>query len=219
MNDRFVHYFRIVAAIHVGVILLFAVLSACGIFFRKRRDVAVPVEFVVEIPPVLQAREEIPAAAVEQIPVDAPVPRPEPKPERKPIKRSYRRISRKNVSSSTRKSISSDEIKRLLAQGAKPGDYTSIPDDDTRCLEIVRQVLFRAWRQPGAEEIGYHVPEIRIWLDSDGRILKWKLVTESESPVHDASVIEAVSSVRRIDGLSTAFLERNRSILVSFKVE
>ena len=56
------------------------------------------------------------------------------------------------------KTLSPREIKELLDRGAKPGDHTSVPDDEARCLEAVRRAFSLA--EP---------PRAELWLLRAGR--------------------------------------------------
>lgn len=211
MNSRFFHYLKIVAAVHVGVVVVLMVVSGWRGFPRKKSAVMVPVEFVVEVPaPPAVVHEQVPENALEQ----------ESKQSReKPIERSHTKIRRKSDGKPSQRQLSQEEIRKLLAKGARAGDHTSIPGDDTRYFEIVRQTLYKAWAQPSAEEVGDAVAEVSIRLRRDGQIIDRNMERESGNAVMDASVMEAVNSVQRITGLSSAFLIRHEAITVSFKVE
>lgn len=220
MNKNFVHYLKIVAAVHIGVILLLVLISIGRVFFLSKPDVMLPVDFVVEVPSAPVVTEKPARVVHEKEAQDMPSPTPEHEPERKrKIERSKIRIIRGSKERPARKQLSEKEIKKLLAQGAKAGDHTSIPDDDARCFEIVRQALYGAWVQPSAEEAAGAVAEASIRLRRDGIVVDRNLVRKSGNPVLDASVMQALHSIRRIAGLSSAFVNRHEVITVSFEIE
>jgi outer membrane biosynthesis protein TonB len=220
MNERFFHYFRIVAAVHIFVLIAVLVMSGWRNFFRKKPDFSVPVEFVVEVP--VQPAVSKPQAAITE-PEKAPEPVPKPAPP-KPRKKKKIEISKKKVTKQTggaqpKKALSEEEIKKLLAMGAKPSDHTSVPDEDGRCLDIVRRKLYSAWNQPSAEEAGDSSVKVTIAVRADGQVVSRKMIGKSGNVVLDTSVMEAVDSVIKIQGLTPGFVSRYPSITISFKVE
>ncbi|MFC1498507.1 TonB C-terminal domain-containing protein [Verrucomicrobiota bacterium] len=215
MDNRFVRYFKIVAAVHVGILLVLFVSSMWNKFFHRKARIEIPVEFVVQ---VSHASDE--ESVRKPIPKDNPkdVSEPAIKIKKTPIKRSTERVKQPKRGSSSSQ-LTAEQIKKLLAQGAKPADHTSVPDENTRQLEVVRRALYDAWVQPSAEEAGDAVAEIVIQLQGDGTITKRALKKKSGNEAIDASVMQAVNSVNRINGLSSDFIRRYSQITISFKVE
>lgn len=203
-------YIKVVAAVHVTIVLALVAASACRRLSRKSREFTMPVEFVIDA----------------DVPVQdgAPLefePEPEPVPERRPaIERSERRVVREQtVDPPRRRKLTDDEIRRLLAEGVVSGDRTSISDEDAKCFELVRRTLHQAWVQPSKTEVGEAVAEISIQLAADGRLVSRSFSSRSGNELLDSSVMQAVVCVKRIAGLSPGFVGRHRTIEVSFRVE
>lgn len=117
------------------------------------------------------------------------------------------------------KPLTAEEIQRFLSLGAKMGETTSIPDDETIQLLRIHDALFEAWQQPSAEEAGGRVVEVAITLREDGMILDRKLKRKSGNQVLDESVLKAVNSVPWIRGLPIDFVRRHKVVTIEFKVE
>jgi TonB family protein len=222
MNARFMFHLKIVAAVHVIAAVLLLTASSLRGCRKKREPVVMPLEFVVKVEP--PAEQDTIAAPIKEPEVkqeEAPQPVPvKKKRERKPIERSTRKVVRSKARQPPRKTLSPEEIRKRLAAGAKPGDYDSpLPSDEARCFQIVHETLHRAWAQPSKEEVGDAVVSVIIRIDQNGRLTDRKLVRPSGNSVLDTSVLQAVRSVRRIDGLSKAFLSRHEEITAAFKVE
>jgi TonB family protein len=225
MTGRFAHSLAVVALAHAGIVLTIVLVPGCRALFVRTPEVAVPVDFVVEAPPPAAEAAVPPEPAPDEPreePPDEPVvpdPRPEPR-KRKPIKVSRRKV-RRAVAEPARppKALSREEVRKLLAQGAKLGDHTSIPDEDARGFEAVRQALYQVWDQPAAEEAAGAVAEVSIRLAADGAVTERTLSRASGLPALDASVMRAVKAVDRIHGLTASFLRRHKVVTVSFKVE
>jgi len=225
MNSRFLHSLKIVTAIHIGVLLVLFVTTGWRSFYHKKSDDMVPVEFVVEVPdsdPIL----DFPEPASKDVLSIVEKHRPDDVPEqelkkiaKKPIVPSQKKIRKPVEKKLPGKQLPLEEIKKLLAQGATPGDHTSVPDEDSRYFEVVRRVLYEAWNQPSVEEVGDAVVEVSIRLQQDGQIVARNMVRASGNAVMDASVLQAVNSVQQISGLSAAFLRTHEEILVSFRIE
>jgi outer membrane biosynthesis protein TonB len=221
MNKRFFHYFRIVAAVHIIVLVAVLVASGWRNFFRKKPDFSVPVEFVVEVPAQQALLSERPAAVIEprEIPEPDPTPAPKPPPRKEKIEVSKKKVVKPTGKTEPVKPLSEEEIRRLLAMGAKPGNHTSVPDEDVRCLDIVRRALYSAWNQPSSEEAGDATAEVTISVQAGGRVVSTKMTRKSGNVVVDSSVMDAVNSVKRVEGLTSGFVSRYPSITISFKVE
>ena len=220
MNRRFAQSLTIVAGAHAVVLIVFLAISGCGRLFERKADVAVPIDFVFEVP-----REVIPDVAVALPP--PPLPPPDPPPAmvpvkqepRKPIEVSTTKIRREHESPPGKKPLTAEEIAKLLREGWKPGDHTTTLDEDTQCFALIRRAMHAAWVQPSAEEAAGAVAEVGIRLGPGGRIEGWDLARPSGNPVVDASVAQALKRLKRIEGLSDAFLVRHAAVTVSFEVE
>lgn len=222
MTPRFKKYLKVVAAAHLAVLAIFFALTSGLSLLRPKEETVMPVEFVVEVPPAELPHVEIDAPAPVPDRAEPPEP-PEPDaaaapPQRKEIVRSTKKVHRR-LDEPPPKTLSDEEIRKLLMQGAKPGDHTSIPDEDTRCFEIVRQTLYQAWHQPAEAEAKGRTAQAAIRLDSGGRVTSRQLVKGSGSGAVDQSVLIALEAVKQIPGLTPSFLARHEEITVAFKVE
>lgn len=225
MSRPFLHYFRIVSAVHFGVILTIALFSGCMGVLKKKEEKAIAVKFMVAVPPSGNA-VHVKETQTQPDPVDnKKTPQPSPPVEKKKLKSvndidiSQKKVVRKTDDKKVKEYLSDEEIKKLLLQGAEAGDQNILPSEEARCLSRVKKVLYDAWVQPGADEAGGVVAEVRIRLLLDGMIVERVLVKKSGNSILDDSVMRAVNSVSRITGLTPAFIEEYSSITVSFKVE
>lgn len=231
MNKR---VFRAVAGIHLA---LLAVLMAWGCVSRWLRPAplpAIPVEFIVDVTPSMPeavpenpstpepARE--PAREPESTPIPDLVPEPpkpaKPKPDKPRIEVSKTRVMRTVGAPAPKVNpLSEEEIRRLLAEGATAGDRTSIPDEDSRGLALIKTTLDTLWIKPSKAAAGDAEAFLRIWIEPDGRIGKAEISRRSGNPELDASVEEVGRQVRRIHGLQPDFIRRRSPVTVAFTVQ
>jgi outer membrane biosynthesis protein TonB len=239
VNPWFKRSFRVVTVVHFAALLAMVLVSACQSLIRPRAEVHMPVEFVVEAPAGEAGEEQEPeiepiaipkpkpkpdpAVKPKPEPVVKPVPAPKPKPAPpKPrvakIETSKRLVTRPGSSKQPPK-LTDREIMEWLMKGAKLGDRTSIPDEESRGFEAVRNALYRAWNQPSQAEAGHAVAEVSLRLAMDGSVISADLSQRSGNPTLDVSVQRAMASVRRIDGVTAEFVKRHPVIEIAFKVE
>ncbi len=226
MSRQFNRTAKIVTGIHVGIVFVLFFHSGIMRLIEPKPEVMVPIEFVVDTtPPMPDVSELLPPEPEPEpeilpppVPQAIPEPAPTPKPKRKIEK--GRRIKRNNAPESPpKKKLSAEEIQKLLDMGAKPSDHTSIPDEDTRCLAIIRDVLHSAWQQPSAEAAGDSIAVLRIKLGRDGSVRSSDLQKPSGNPALDSSVRDVGNAVKRIHGLTSGFIGRHPSVTVSFTVD
>jgi outer membrane biosynthesis protein TonB len=241
MTRRFWRTFKVVAAVHVVVVIVLVVAGGLRAF-RRDEEFVQPVEFLVEVPPSLVASpeesrvpgpvapEEIgpPSPPSESKPeetelperVKEPEPKPKPKPGPKPpIERSATPVVRRPDGKPPVAPLSEDEIRKLLDRGAKPSNRTVIPDDNNICFGLVRKAYYDAWIQPSRNEIGDASAEVLIRLGAGGTVVLQELKRPSGIAVLDSSVIAAAKQVRRIDGLTSDFISRHPTVTVLFRLE
>lgn len=197
------------------------------------------IEELIEEPEAVSIDEPEPEPDPEPVPiVDKPKPvKPKPdKPKRKPIEKSNKvvvinqpRVStpvvksppKTTTSSSTKKNdLTPEEIKKLLDMGAKPSDHTSVPGERERCLAIVKNKLYSAWRRPSLPPTEVARPAVlTIHLGDNGFVTKYKITRSSGNNELDASVVSAARAVRRIPGLTSSFIKEFRTITIEFYLE
>lgn len=201
--------------LHLGVVLLLAFTA----LVQSCRYKAKPVEMIEFTVVVDSAAQGVEAPPPPEPPKPAP-PKPEqPKPPpRKPIERG-KRVVRDGPQTPARQQLSEAEIKRRLAQGARIGEKDSLPpSEQARFFAVIRNELYAAWDQPPLSQAGQRPAKVEFSLDGAGRISDIKIVISSGSPLFDASVLEAVRRVGRINGLSATFLRNFPRLDVDFKL-
>jgi TonB family protein len=227
--------FRVVAGVHIGVVALLCCQGGISHLFKPKPEIVTPIDFVVDVTPLMPdvsdvfpdipEPDPIPAPIADPAPIPEPQPVPEPVKKPKPPRRKKIEVSRKKVrrSDEPRKpkkpTLSEKEIQKLLAEGAKAGDYTSIPDEDSRCLALIKQTLHAAWEQPSSEAAGNGVAVLCVSFETDGRVRSGTLERSSGNAELDDSVRNVANGIQRIHGLTPDFIRRHATVTVSFKVD
>ncbi|MCK5849587.1 MAG: TonB family protein [Kiritimatiellae bacterium] len=224
MNRHFSNCFKVVATVHVTVAVVVLLASTWQGCVARKKDVVMPVAFVVETP-VAAVVPPVNYTPPRKEPVAKPVPKPikkrkKPRRKKKPVKVSDKVVSR-SVKKPQTKSLSKKDIRKMLADGAKLGDKTSVPNDEGKCLGRIHNALYRAWvDRPSADGAEGAAPEVKFRFANNGRILSSELVKGSGNPLMDDSVMKAAKAVSRINGLSRDFLNRHRHVItVAFRLE
>jgi colicin import membrane protein len=116
------------------------------------------------------------------------------------------------------KRLSQEELARLLAMGATAGNRNLTPEGDSLYFEVIRRKLYKAWVQPGSVP-SQLTAEVEITMNAAGDIMNRRMLRGSGNAVMDASVMDAVRSVLRIDGLSKDFIESKRGrVTITFEL-
>jgi len=213
MNPSFTRTFKRVAVVHVALVGLFLLASLISMAIpRKRRQTAIPVDFLVAMPASERPVQQAVAPPLQREAV-APVKTPTKRP---PIKPSTERAVR--ATGDPKPTLTREQIQRLLDEGAKPADRTVIPAEEQRYFAIVRRVLYGAWQPPSSAEAGDSVAEVSLRLLPGGVIGGWKIAKPSGNALLDASVETALGSVRKIPNLSAEFLNSHKEVTISFQV-
>ncbi len=167
-------------------------------------------------------------------PVEKPIAKPPPKkveqPKPEPFKRGRRvetqpkedftKLQRATVTTSQEKPLSSDEIRKALQAGARPGARNTLPDSEvSRCISLVRRAMYDAWIQPGSAEAGPRPAQLTIRLDSAGRLVSYRIKQSSGSAYFDQSVLKAAAGVQQIRGLSADFLTKYETLTIEFVLD
>lgn len=109
---------------------------------------------------------------------------------------------------------------KLLMAGYKPAATNSGLDasEAQRCLAYLRRAFYERWDIPAwTDRLGEMHLEVR--LGAGGKIEGYRLVRSSGDAAADRSVLVAASRVERVRGLSQAFIENNRTVIVKFTVK
>ena len=112
--------------------------------------------------------------------------------------------------------VTQEEIRRMLE---KETASVPTPDEDSRCLEMVRRVLHGAWVQPSAAEAAGVTAETTIRLTTGGKVVTRALSRPSGNDLFDETVMRAVEAVSMIPGLTPGFLQRHPDVTVLFELE
>ncbi len=232
MRWRGGHYrlgFKAAVGLHAGLLALLLVSAFAGRGCGKRIEIT-EIEFLVEVPAAEAAAPDTLAGPVppppdpEERPDPDPVPDPEEPPppaprQREPIRVSRNRVRREVEPEPSRPTLSEEELKRLLREGATPADRTVDPGEDARCLARLREALYGAWAQPSAGDVGPRPVVMEISLGAGGTIVDRRLRESSGSPAMDDSVLRAVASVSRVPGLTPGFISRHTRLSIEFRVQ
>ncbi len=137
-----------------------------------------------------------------------------------------------------RSNLTPEEIAIALKRGAKIGAHPTLSDSDVRALlatdmkfgkgdpvtqddaynELVRKILYRAWDQPGSLGVVGLKVHVQLTVAPDGRIVASRLVSGSGNSVMDNSVMQAVRSVSRLNGVPGEYFSRHHTITVAFEL-
>lgn len=91
-------------------------------------------------------------------------------------------------------------------------------NDDGMYRALIDQTYRRAWKPPSYSEVGDAITLVSLYLRSDGTVIKYHL-KGSGNELLDVSVRKAMESVRRIPGLSSDYVGRNKVIPLNFQAE
>jgi TonB family protein len=223
MDPRFRHYLKLSTIVHAALILAIIIASLLNWdILRKRKRIVTFVDFTVALP---EAAETAPGTKAPEAPEKPPPGSRKDIPE--PVKSSRPKIetSKKKVVRPAPKPktppLSPDEIKRLLAAGARIADRTSIPDNylEVGYYQMVHDVFYKAWKQPGdlSSAAGLWV-EVTVRVNRDGTITSRRVTRASGNPLMDDSVRKATDLVDRLPPLPATFGGYYKDIVVEFEL-
>lgn len=92
-------------------------------------------------------------------------------------------------------------------------------DADAPYFAALKDAFYDAWIQPSYADAGGAATTVAFQLVGDGLVTRMSLSKSSGNPVMDASVMQAVRSVNRVEGLSADFVRRHQEIEIVFRVE
>lgn len=228
MGSEFLRGLKISAIGHfvVLLILIIAPLIVNRQIKKQRKEIVTFVNFTVALPepmpsvtPVREIRPPEPPKRKTEPPKSV-VPEEPTKPKRK-IERSTNRVVRTPPKPAP-PPLSPEEIKRLLAQGARISDRTSIPGEIARgswYYAMVRQKMYDVWIQPGASVPAGKSTEVTLRILRDGTITRREITKSSGNPIMDQSVRRAVESVSKMPPLPNEWSGAYKDITVEFVLE
>jgi hypothetical protein len=78
--------------------------------------------------------------------------------------------------------------------------------------------MYKAWLPPDAAEAGHDVAVVAVEFNDSSEIISRKLEKPSGNEQFDGSVMRAVNSVSKIDGLPARFLADRKVVTVTFQI-
>ena len=232
MDERFRKYLKRSTIGH-GIVLLLIVIAPAVVNWRiHRRNVEsiTFVDFTVALPgdtSVAPVKEFAEPKAQEKAPPKDVI--TEPSPEKigrektgHKIQKSAKKIKRPQGGTVQKSNLSADEIRRLLAAGARISDRTSIPMGDlweAGYYNHVHEMMYRVWNQPASLSAGAGLSaEVLIRVQRDGAIVSRKIARSSGNSLMDESVMKAVQSVTRLKPLPAQFSASYKDIRILFEL-
>ncbi len=209
MKRGFLKTLRMVAIVHLGLLLAFAVFPLIRGCFKPKEKQIIPVSVVFDAP----------EAETVSAPRQDPVRKPEPNPDRarRSIEKSDTIIRRPTKK---KPELSAEDIRKRLAGDDEPRRTTTTRDPDKNAIyfEIVRRAMYQAWHQPESLAAQGLRAEARISISGDGTVTGGRIAKSSGNQVMDNSVKQALAAVKKIPGLSSAFLTQYDQITVDFEL-
>lgn len=107
----------------------------------------------------------------------------------------------------------------LLNAGYKPGAANRGLDagEQARCLSLIQQAFLSKWERP-AWTSSLRKMCLSVQFGPGGKVVGYTLTQSSGDPSADRTVLKAASRVGFVRGLSSTFLEKNRTVIVRFEV-
>lgn len=115
--------------------------------------------------------------------------------------------------------LTPSEIKKLLEAGATPGETTSVPGENERCLASIKKELYARWIQPPLANKTARPATIEISLGASGAVLGRKLVSSSGNKELDDSAMSAAIAVPVFNNLTPGFLRKYKTVTIEFELE
>ncbi len=200
----------------VVVILILAPLLFNWRVNRKTREIITFVDFTVALPevPDIKPVKEVKAPEPPKPKADIP----EPTKDKPKIEKSKEKVKRPPPKGPK---LTQEEIRKLLAAGARISDTTSVPDNywEVGYYQMVHDTMYRAWEQPGAlSATAGWTAEVTIRVQRDGSITRRTLTRGSGSALMDESVMKAVNAVPQLKPLPSPFQGTYKDITITFEL-
>ena len=109
---------------------------------------------------------------------------------------------------------------KYLNQGYTPSSVNSGLDasDNQRCIQLISKAFHDRWVSPAwTSELREIL--LSVQFGAGGKVLGYNIIQSSGDPSADRTVLKAASLVHAVRGLSSAFLENNKTVTVRFKVK
>jgi TonB family protein len=227
MDERFRKYLKRSVIGHGIVLLLIVIVPAIVNWRIHRRNVEsiTFVDFTVALPgdtSVAPVKEFAEPKALEKAPSKDTITEPSREKTGHKIQKSTRIIKRPQGGTVQKSNLSAEEIRRLLAAGARISDRTSIPMGDlweAGYYNHVHEMMYRVWNQPASLSAGAGLSaEVLIRVQHDGAIVSRKIARSSGNSLMDESVMKALQSVPWLKSLPTQFEDESKEIRILFEL-
>lgn len=214
MDARFRKSVKVSTIVHAVVILgvIIAPLVANWLLRRQRKNYIV-IDLTLALPDI---PADAVAAAAEPKPPEPPRDIPEdlkPKPK---VQKSAKRVTRPEP----KPKLTQEEIRRLLAAGAKIGDRASAATDEfpeAWYYALVKQAMYDAWNQPSGPAVPAGLRTIVvIRVERSGTVTRRTLAQTSGNARMDDSVMKAVQSVSKLRPLPSQWPGAHKDIDITF---
>ena len=227
MEDRFRKRIKVTTLWHFGVVIVLMIVPALYSWHLHRADMdsLTFVDFTVAIPgdtslPPPQSLDDLAKPEPKQ---EAKSEVTEPSPGKTKIQKSTKLVKRPAPQGGTTKksNLSMEEIRRLLAAGARISDHDSIPDNyvEVGYYQKVRKAMYDAWNQPGGLSASAGlVAEVRIRVTRAGLITQREMTRASGNSMMDESVMSAVNTVSQLPPLPPQFSGAYKDITIQFEL-
>ena len=109
---------------------------------------------------------------------------------------------------------------KYLNAGYTPSNVNSGLDasDNQRCIQLISKAFHDRWVSPAwTSELREIL--LSVQFGAGGKVLGYNIIQSSGDPSADRTVLKAASLVHAVRGLSSAFLENNKTVTVRFKVK
>ena len=226
MTARFRRNLRVIAAVHVAVVVGICVLDWIrGLIPDAPQEITTYVELTTMPPISERLQEATPPPPDQESPpppeVATPIEQPKKSLDRKSIKVSKRRIRRDDVmppqSFPRKRILNKDIVKKLVSpQRASPRNQQEDLSFE-RYFAFVRRAMHEVWDQPSAASARLGaMTKVSIRVHRDGTITFPKIIRSSGDAEMDDSVLRAVHSVRRLKELPRQYQGDYKDITVDF---
>ena len=109
---------------------------------------------------------------------------------------------------------------KYLNAGYRPSNVNSGLDasDNQRCIQLISKAFHDRWVSPAwTSELREIL--LSVQFGPGGKVLGYHVIQSSGDPSADRTVLKAASLVHTVRGLSSTFLDNNKTVTVRFKVK
>jgi TonB family protein len=179
-------------------------------------------------PPTPPVKAPEPSKSIPDKSLDKPESKPAPTPAKKnTVERSTNRVVRKSSDIPYSKTppkgpvLSPDQIKKLLAAGARISDTTSVPDNwqETGYYQKIGDRIQRVWASQSDSVPPGYSGQVVIRVQRNGSIAGSSIKQSSGNSAVDASLMKAVRTITKVDPLPSSISGSPAEIVVYFDTD